>query len=83
MSDIPNSAFPRTRVRRNRQTDWSRRLVRENHLHVDDLIWPLFVQEGEGEEKAATRGQWFRRWAIPTVQAKFQAVQALRGIRSP
>ncbi|MGB0638967.1 MAG: porphobilinogen synthase [Myxococcota bacterium] len=50
MSDIPNSAFPRTRMRRNRQTDWSRRLVRENHLHVDDLIWPLFVQEGEGLE---------------------------------
>jgi porphobilinogen synthase len=37
-------------MRRNRQTDWSRRLVRENHLHVDDLIWPLFVQEGEGLE---------------------------------
>ena len=50
MADIPNSAFPRTRMRRNRQTDWSRRLVRENHLHVDDLIWPLFVQEGEGLE---------------------------------
>jgi len=45
---IPPAAFPRTRMRRNRQTDWSRRLVREHHLHVDDLIWPVFVQEGEG-----------------------------------
>ncbi len=36
------------RMRRNRRTDWSRRLVRENALTVDDLIWPLFVLEGEG-----------------------------------
>ncbi|MAO82765.1 MAG: porphobilinogen synthase [Myxococcales bacterium] len=33
-------------MRRNRQTDWSRRLVRENRLSVDDLIWPCFVIEG-------------------------------------
>jgi len=36
------------RMRRNRRTDWSRRMVRENQLTVDDLIWPLFVVEGEG-----------------------------------
>jgi porphobilinogen synthase len=35
------------RMRRNRRTDWSRRLVRETHLSVDDLIWPMFVIEGE------------------------------------
>jgi len=33
-------------MRRNRRTDWSRRLVRESTLTVDDLIWPLFVREG-------------------------------------
>ncbi len=38
--------YPQTRMRRNRQTDWSRRLVRENRLSVDDLIWPCFVIEG-------------------------------------
>ncbi|GGE77736.1 porphobilinogen synthase [Stappia taiwanensis] len=36
------------RLRRNRRTDWSRRLVREVSLTVDDLIWPLFLTEGEG-----------------------------------
>jgi porphobilinogen synthase len=35
-------------MRRNRRTEWSRRLVAENVLTVDDLIWPLFVQEGDG-----------------------------------
>ncbi len=40
--------YPRTRMRRNRRDDWCRRLVRENVLTVDDLIWPIFVQEGSG-----------------------------------
>nr|WP_246161566.1 porphobilinogen synthase [Segnochrobactrum spirostomi] len=35
-------------MRRNRRTDWQRRLVRETALTVDDLIWPLFVVEGTG-----------------------------------
>ncbi|MFT4974913.1 MAG: porphobilinogen synthase [Myxococcota bacterium] len=41
-------SFPQTRMRRNRRDDWRRRLVRENRLHTDDLIWPVFVQEGSG-----------------------------------
>lgn len=36
------------RMRRNRRTDWSRRLVRENTLTVNDLIWPIFLIEGSG-----------------------------------
>jgi len=35
-------------MRRNRHKDWSRRLVAENSLAVDDLIWPIFVSEGHG-----------------------------------
>ena len=37
----------RRRLRRNRRTDWSRRLVRETTLSVDDLIWPIFLIDGE------------------------------------
>jgi porphobilinogen synthase len=36
------------RPRRNRKADWTRRLLRENVLTVDDLIWPLFVADGAG-----------------------------------
>ena len=43
--------FPKTRMRRVRAHDWSRRLVAENQLSVDDLIWPLFVSEGTGERQ--------------------------------
>ncbi|MHA1190556.1 MAG: porphobilinogen synthase, partial [Alphaproteobacteria bacterium] len=37
------------RLRRTRRSDWSRRLVRENTLTVNDLIWPLFVIDGENK----------------------------------
>lgn len=36
------------RMRRNRKADWTRRLVQENHLTVDDLIWPIFLVPGKG-----------------------------------
>ena len=41
------AAFPRTRPRRNRRHPWLRELVAENTLTVKDLIWPLFVVEGD------------------------------------
>ena len=41
------SHFPHTRMRRMRRDDFSRRLMRENHLTTDDLIYPLFIMEGE------------------------------------
>ena len=45
-------SFPMTRMRRNRADDFSRRLVRENTLTVDDLIYPMFVVEGDGRREA-------------------------------
>ena len=43
---FPPGAYPATRMRRNRRDDWNRRMVAENRLTVDDLIWPLFVHDG-------------------------------------
>ena len=42
----PQPGYPTTHMRRVRAEDWSRRLVRENQLTVDDLIWPVFVHGG-------------------------------------
>ena len=39
--------YPATRMRRMRCDDFSRRLIREHHLHVDDLIYPMFVTAGD------------------------------------
>jgi porphobilinogen synthase len=42
----PSEKLPlTTRLRRNRKADWSRRMVRENQVTVDDLIWPLFLMD--------------------------------------
>jgi porphobilinogen synthase len=40
-------SYPNVRMRRNRKTDWSRRLVQENSLSSNDLIWPIFLTEGK------------------------------------
>jgi len=47
-----DSQFPATRMRRMRRDEFSRRLMRESRLSVDDLIYPAFVLEGEGREEA-------------------------------
>jgi len=46
-----NRIFPATRLRRNRRDDFSRRLVRENQLSVDDLIYPVFVLDGNNRRE--------------------------------
>lgn len=53
MSFTPaNRAYPYTRLRRNRRDDFSRRLVRENVLTVDDLILPVFVLDGVNQRES-------------------------------
>src|SRR3954464_8601461 len=44
------------RPRRNRRTEWARRIVRENVLTPDDLIWPMFVSEGRRAPVASMPG---------------------------
>ena len=46
MTDRETGEFPRTRLRRMRRDDFSRRLMRENTLSTDNLIYPMFVIEG-------------------------------------
>ena len=42
-------SYPSTRMRRTRQSQWTRALVRENDLGVNDLIWPVFVTSGTNQ----------------------------------
>ena len=44
--------FPAHRPRRMRRDDWSRRLMQENHLSTDDLIYPVFLLEGANQSQA-------------------------------
>ena len=47
-------AYPQVRLRRNRADGWTRRMVAEARLTVDDLIWPLFLQEASGASDVAS-----------------------------
>ena len=47
MTQFPQS-FPNTRMRRLRQAPWVRGLVAENTLTPADLVWAVFVHDGEG-----------------------------------
>ncbi|MDC0147689.1 porphobilinogen synthase [Alphaproteobacteria bacterium] len=43
--------FPATRLRRLRQSDWTRRMMAETRLTPNDLIWPIFVMEGQDQRQ--------------------------------
>ena len=65
MSFTPaNRLFPATRLRRNRRDEFSRRLVRENVLTVDDLILPVFVLDGENRREAVASMPGVERLSI-------------------
>ena len=56
--------YPNTRMRRNRMQAFSRRLVAENRLSTDDLIWPLFVIEGDQQTEAIDAMPGVSRYSI-------------------
>ena len=65
MSSYSLGAYPRTRLRRNRHDDWSRRLVAENVVTAADLIWPVFVQPGAGPRQPILSMPGVDRLSVP------------------
>jgi porphobilinogen synthase len=61
------SFFPNTRLRRTRATQWSRAMVRETMLSPADLIWPLFVTEGEAVEEPILSLPGVSRWSVDQI----------------
>jgi porphobilinogen synthase len=70
-------AFPATRPRRLRRDDFSRRLVRETVLTVDDLVWPVFVREGEGVREVVPSMPGVTRYSLDTLLAAADEAVAL------
>ena len=56
--------FPGTRLRRTRQADWSRRLVRQSTLTPDDFIWPIFVMDGQNQREPVSSMPGVERLSI-------------------
>jgi porphobilinogen synthase len=61
------SAYPATRLRRTRATAWSRDMVRETSLSPANLIWPLFVTEGQGIEDPIASLPGVSRWSVDLI----------------
>lgn len=61
---MTNPQYPNTRMRRVRQSAWSRNLVSENQLSVSDLIWPVFVQSGDSQTNEVQSMPGVNRYSI-------------------
>ena len=68
--NTPPTAYPATRLRRTRATAWSRNMVRETSLSPANLIWPLFVTEGEGVEEPIASLPGVSRWSVDGIVAR-------------
>ncbi|MBR9727527.1 porphobilinogen synthase [Shewanella intestini] len=62
--NIITSAFPQRRMRRMRKHDFSRRLMSENQLSVNDLIYPMFVLEGNNRTEQVASMPGVERYSI-------------------
>ena len=58
------ASYPSLRMRRGRSSAWMRDMLAEHRLHPSDLIWPLFVCEGQGEEQPIGSLPGVSRWSV-------------------
>ncbi len=72
-----SASYPSTRLRRSRASGWSRALHRETALTPADLIWPLFVTEGEGVEEPVGSLPGVSRWSVDGIAARAKEAVAL------
>ena len=62
-------SYPNVRLRRNRKTEWSRRLVSENNLSTNDLIWPIFIREGKNIKEPIRSMPGVYRYSLDKVES--------------
>ena len=71
------ASYPATRLRRSRAAAWSRALHRETVLTPADLIWPLFVTEGQGLEEPVASLPGVSRWSLDGIAARAKEAVSL------
>jgi len=77
MSGRETGEFPRTRMRRMRRDDFSRRLMREHTLSADDLIYPVFVVDGQAQRIPVESMPGIERVSIDELQREAEELVAL------
>jgi len=78
MSNIKVGQFPSTRLRRLRMKDFSRRMISENNLTVNDLIWPIFVCEGNNIADKINSMPGVFRYSIDNILKELETVVKLK-----
>ena len=71
------AGFPATRMRRMRKDEFSRRLMREHTLQTDDLIYPLFIVEGENQRQPVDSMPGIERLSLDLLEAEAESVLRL------
>lgn len=71
------TSYPALRLRRTRATAWSRALHREALVTPADLIWPLFVTEGEGVEEPVATLPGVSRWSVEQIAIRAKEAVSL------
>ena len=74
---MADCSFPALRLRRTRAAAWSRNLVAETSLAPSDLIWPLFIPEGEGVEEPVASLPGVSRWSVDRLVEQAREARAL------
>ncbi len=72
-----SAAYPALRLRRTRASAWSRRLHAETILTPADLIWPLFIAEGQGVEEPIPSLPGVSRWSVDGIVARAKEARDL------
>ena len=74
---MTQATYPALRMRRNRKTPWARAMVRENTLTAADLIWPLFVIDGENRTESVASMPGVSRWSVDLIVKRAEEAAAL------
>ena len=82
MKERPNNqfslnSFPRVRMRRNRLTDFSRRLMAENKLSIDDLIYPIFITYGSKVKEEVSSMPGIYRYSGDLLHEEIEYISSL------
>ena len=64
---IITGKYPNLRLRRNRKYDWTRRLVQENTLSVNDLILPIFIIDGKNKKESIKTMPGIFRYSVDKI----------------
>jgi porphobilinogen synthase len=74
---MTDTSFPHTRLRRNRKSAWARALVSENTLTAADLIWPMFVIEGQNKSEPIASMPGVFRYSVDMAVEKIREAASL------